>query len=255
MRQRVASIDRRERMRKAVDFHHGDVVIAQQIDHVPHEAGDEQRDVAARHVGDSRPCRARPSNRPAGPPAGRGLLARRGSRSRPPATRAATAEARRRRRSARRRWRAAGRRAAAWSRRQTRRSRLRRPHPRRLPAAQDDPAGVHRFVPLQLGVFEVLAGAANRRSTISPPASKPPASSLYLSTVCRNEPGAGRAGNGSDLPGPFTFGRPRALTSCSALSRAIDLSRSGRSFWSSCVTIAKLYRASSSEGSSLSAAL
>jgi hypothetical protein len=38
-------------MRKAIDFYHGDVVIAQQLDHPLDETGYEQRHIATRYVG------------------------------------------------------------------------------------------------------------------------------------------------------------------------------------------------------------
>src|SRR5580658_5801103 len=37
VRQDAAPVDSRERMRKAVDFHDGDVLVAQQLDHAFHE--------------------------------------------------------------------------------------------------------------------------------------------------------------------------------------------------------------------------
>ena len=50
MRQRAAPVDRRKRMRKAVNFHDSDVMIGQQLDDSRHETGDEERDVATRYV-------------------------------------------------------------------------------------------------------------------------------------------------------------------------------------------------------------
>ena len=39
-------------MGKAIDLHHGDVVIAQQLDHPFHKAGYQQRHIATRHIRD-----------------------------------------------------------------------------------------------------------------------------------------------------------------------------------------------------------
>ena len=51
VRERVAPVDRRERMRKAVDFHDRDIVIAHQLDHALDKRGHQQWHVAARDVG------------------------------------------------------------------------------------------------------------------------------------------------------------------------------------------------------------
>ena len=50
VRQCGAPVDRRKRMREAVDFHHGNIVIAQQLDHSFHESGNQQRHIATGHI-------------------------------------------------------------------------------------------------------------------------------------------------------------------------------------------------------------
>ena len=142
MWQRARSIDGRQRMRKAVDVHHGNVVTARELNHPAHERGNEQRHVAA---GDVCLLDGRRQRLQAGPQAFEGA-----------ATFTLVAGHRHRR------WQVGkqlfGRRDDDDRRDHGRQQpdhalqhrlgtkgqeRLRRAHPRRLPTAEHDPAAVH----------------------------------------------------------------------------------------------------------------